>query len=68
MKLVALKRFVAKLRARKRLLTDNPALARGVRDDWPTPPTLRTKGPPPRLPVAPTEELLRALDEDRADR
>lgn len=49
-------------------LRDNPALAEAVRKGWITPAELVSNEPPPRLPVAPLEELLRELDEERADR
>ena len=44
------------------------ALAEAVRNGWLTPPQLREPGPPPRIPVAPTEELLAELSRDRGDR
>jgi len=47
---------------------DNPALAEAVRKGWITPAEVTSEEPPPRLPVAPLEELLRELDEERADR
>jgi antitoxin (DNA-binding transcriptional repressor) of toxin-antitoxin stability system len=40
-------------------------LAEAVRKGWITPATHHTGTPPPRLPVAPTREILRALREDR---
>ncbi|HWE74486.1 MAG TPA: hypothetical protein VG328_15085 [Stellaceae bacterium] len=43
-------------------------LAEAVRRGWITPPTMRSEGPPPSLPVAPLATLLRELDEDRSDR
>ena len=43
-------------------------LAEAVRQGWITPARNRTPGPPPSIPIAPLEEILRALDEDRADR
>jgi len=43
-------------------------LAGAVRRGWITPPTMRTGEPPPSLPVAPLEQLLRDLDENREDR
>ena len=39
-----------------------------VQKGWLTPAPVRSAGPPPRLPVAPTEELLRELDDDRSER
>jgi prevent-host-death family protein len=64
-------RVVAELtppRAGRAERLDDAALAEAVRQGWLTPPTMPGSGPPPRLPIAPTEELLRELDEDRADR
>jgi antitoxin (DNA-binding transcriptional repressor) of toxin-antitoxin stability system len=49
-------------------LVDNPALAEAVRKGWITPAEIVSDEPPPRLPVTTLEELLRGLDEDRADR
>lgn len=46
----------------------NPALAEAVRKGWITPARDVSAEPPPRLPVAPTKELLEELDRDRADR
>lgn len=43
-------------------------LADAVRHGWLSPPLVSPDGPPPRYPIAPLEELLRELDEDRADR
>lgn len=47
---------------------DNPALAEAVRRGWITPAEVVSTEPPPRLPVASVKELLKELDEDRADR
>jgi antitoxin (DNA-binding transcriptional repressor) of toxin-antitoxin stability system len=52
---------------RSPLLADT-VLADAVRQGWLTPPLLREEGPPPRVPVAPTETLLRELAEDRTER
>jgi hypothetical protein len=46
----------------------NPALSEAVRKSWITPATLVSDIPPKRRPVAPVEEILRELDEDRSDR
>jgi antitoxin (DNA-binding transcriptional repressor) of toxin-antitoxin stability system len=54
--------------ARRDPLVDNPALAEAVRVGWITPAEIVSSEPPPRLPVAPLRELLRELEEDRADR
>ncbi len=43
-------------------------LAEAVRKGWLSPPRLREPGPPPRLPIAKTEELLHELSKDRGDR
>jgi len=43
-------------------------LAELVRRGWLTPAARPRQGPPPRLPVASFEVLMRELDEDRADR
>jgi prevent-host-death family protein len=64
-------RVVAELtppRAGRAERLDDAALAEAVRQGWLTPPTMPGTGPPARLPVAPTEELLRDLDESREDR
>jgi prevent-host-death family protein len=64
-------RVVAELtppRAGRAERLDDAALAEAVRQGWITPPTMRTKEPPPSLPVAPLEDLLRELDESREDR
>lgn len=64
-------RVVAELtppRAGRAALLSDAALAEAVRQGWLTPPALPTAGPPPRLPVAPLETLLRELDESREDR
>ncbi len=43
-------------------------LADAVRRGWITPPALPATGPPPRRPVARLDQLLKELEEDRADR
>lgn len=43
------------------------AVPRGA-EEFITPPTIVAQGPPPRVPLAPLAEILRELDEDRADR
>ncbi len=43
-------------------------LAKLVRQGWVTPPARPLTGPPPRAPVFALEELMRELDEARADR
>lgn len=52
---------------RSPLLAD-ATLAEAVRNGWITPPVLATQGLPPRLPVAPLDELLRELELDRQAR
>lgn len=51
---------------RSPLLAD-ALLAEAVREGWLTPPTL-AGSPPPRKPVAPFDELMRELRQDRDDR
>ncbi len=46
---------------------EDAALAEAVRNGWLTPP-LAVSEPPPRYPLAPLDELLAELDDDRADR
>lgn len=43
-------------------------LAEAVRKGWVTPPAMPAPGPPPRQPVAPLEEILRGLEDDRSER
>jgi antitoxin (DNA-binding transcriptional repressor) of toxin-antitoxin stability system len=43
-------------------------LADAVRRGWLVPAPLAGQGPPPRLPVVPTREVLAQLERDRADR
>jgi antitoxin (DNA-binding transcriptional repressor) of toxin-antitoxin stability system len=43
-------------------------LENAVKKGWITPARVVSDEPPPRLPVAPLRDLLRELDEDRADR
>jgi antitoxin (DNA-binding transcriptional repressor) of toxin-antitoxin stability system len=64
-------RVIAELappRATGNPFVDNPALADAVRKGWITPAEIVSEDPPLPLPVAPLKELLRELDEDRADR
>ena len=43
-------------------------LADAVREGYVMAPLMVAEGPPPRLPVAPSKELLKELDQDRQDR
>ena len=64
-------RVVAELgppRAGRAERLEDAALAEAVRNGWVTPPIARPDSPPPRHPLAPLAELLRELDDDRADR
>lgn len=63
-----LKNLVANLVRHRSAAADRRFVERGVREGWLTPARAPTKGPPPCLPVTSTEQLLRELDEDRADR
>jgi antitoxin (DNA-binding transcriptional repressor) of toxin-antitoxin stability system len=49
-------------------LLQDALLAEAVRNGWLTPPTLPPAGPPPRLPVATMDELMRELAGDRHER
>lgn len=53
-----------------RKMSDEEFLAQAAREGWFTPATNPGKGPPPRMPIPglTLEELLRDLDESRADR
>jgi antitoxin (DNA-binding transcriptional repressor) of toxin-antitoxin stability system len=49
-------------------LSEDEFIAQGVREGWITPATRRGKGPPPTgAPIMTLEEILRDLDEARAD-
>jgi len=64
-------RVVAELippRAGRGLELGDALLAEGVRRGWVTPPLATSPTPPPSLPVAPLQEVLRELAGDRADR
>ena len=63
-------RVIAELvppRSRNSLGSDT-LLAEAVREGWITPAVLALKSPPPRLPVAPLENILGELEADRAER
>ena len=47
--------------------TEDEFIARGVREGWLTPASDRSKGPLPRKPMMKFEELMKDLDESRAD-
>lgn len=64
-------RVVAELvppRASRSPLVADAVLAGAVRKGWMTPPTLPNEALPPRLPVAPLNDLLRELEQDREGR
>lgn len=64
-------RVVAELtppRAGRAERLEDAFLAEAVRQGWMTPPSNPSPGPPPSIPVATLETILRELDEDRADR
>ena len=52
----------------RKLMTDDELIAQGVKEGWLTPATIPPGDPPPRKPVVPFEELMKDLDESRADR
>ena len=57
-------------KAGRRVISEDEFFAQGVREGWFTPASNPGAGPPPRMP-APTmtlEEILKDLDEARADR
>lgn len=49
-------------------LASDALLAEAMRRGWLSAPLVVREGPPPREPVAPLGELLREMDDDRADR
>ncbi len=53
-----------------RKVSDEEFLARGIREGWITPATNPRGGPPPRAPIPglTLEDILKDLDEARADR
>lgn len=64
-------RVVAELtppRAGRAERIEDAFLAEAVRQGWITPARSPRKGPPPSLPVAPFETIMRELDESREDR
>jgi len=61
-------RIIAELvppRAERSTLVADARLAEAVRQGWLTPPVFVSTEPPPRLPIAPTRELLDELTRDR---
>ncbi|MGI8894212.1 MAG: type II toxin-antitoxin system Phd/YefM family antitoxin [Casimicrobiaceae bacterium] len=61
-------RIIAELvppRAERSTLVADARLAEAVRQGWLTPPAFVSREPPPRLPIAPTRELLEELTRDR---
>lgn len=52
----------------RKLMTDDELIAQGVREGWLTPAAIPPGDPPPRKPVMTFEELMKDLDESRADR
>lgn len=64
-------RVVAELvppRAGRAPIAAEEIMAQGVREGWVTPATITDGSPPPRVPFAPTEQLLEELTRDRGDR
>ena len=55
-------------RAGRSPLLADAFLGEAVRRGWITPPSIVATEPPPRDPVAPLDEILHGLDQDRADR
>ena len=49
-------------------LVADAVLAELIRKGWVTPPTRPLAGPPPRAPVTTFADLMRELEDDRADR
>lgn len=48
--------------------SEEDVISRGVREGWITPATAPKAGPPPSYPSVTFEELMREIDQDRADR
>ncbi|HSL68586.1 MAG TPA: hypothetical protein VK864_00020, partial [Longimicrobiales bacterium] len=49
-------------------LANDAALAEAVRRGWLRPPVLPQQGPPPGYPCMTFEQMMNALEQDRADR
>jgi antitoxin (DNA-binding transcriptional repressor) of toxin-antitoxin stability system len=54
-------------RPSRKSATEDEFIARGVREGWLTPAKDRSKGPLPRQPVMKFEDLMKDLDQARAD-
>lgn len=52
----------------RKSVTDDEFIARGVREGWLTPAKNPGTGPLPRKPVMSFEEVMKDLEDDRADR
>jgi prevent-host-death family protein len=52
----------------RKSLSEDDFIARGVREGWLTPARKPPGDPPPRKPVMKFDELMKDLDESRADR
>jgi antitoxin (DNA-binding transcriptional repressor) of toxin-antitoxin stability system len=64
-------RVVAELgppRPGRSVWSSDARLAESVREGWISPPVLAGADPPPRLPVAPLDEVLSELARDREER
>jgi prevent-host-death family protein len=47
---------------------ENAFFERGIREGWLTPARNPQRGPPPRHPMVPFDELMKELEQDREDR
>jgi len=52
----------------RKSVSEDEFIARGVREGWLTPASIPPGDPPPRKPVMKFEDLMKDLDESRADR
>lgn len=52
----------------RKLISDDEFIARSVREGWLTPARIPPGDPPPRQPITTLDELLKDLNEARADR
>jgi antitoxin (DNA-binding transcriptional repressor) of toxin-antitoxin stability system len=55
-------------RRRRRKLSHEELIAKGVREGWLSPASVVSKVPPPRNPVMPLSQVLADLERDRDDR